>query len=288
MKLLGIVVLFHPKKDEVIRNISSYLSGLDALILWDNTPDGGGNIEEIEKSLPSGRVIRMGYGRNVGLGKAYNDAAKYALENGFTHLLTMDQDSRFENSSFGDYCRIVSAHAEADSSVYSPNYRQYTGLTRPVQDMVAEVDYCQSSGSLMSVEIFRRGVFFLEELIAYWVDYEFLHRARKSGSHVYSVDNVVLNHGAGYQRSTRKFLWKTVYPNEYPPLNTYLMMRNYFYLLKKENFQAGKGFCRYYLFKRSVFIFCYESDKWRKYKAIALGIYDGMRMNLKRDIRVFE
>ncbi len=42
MKLLGIVVLFHPKKDEVIRNISSYLSGLDALILWDNTPDGGG------------------------------------------------------------------------------------------------------------------------------------------------------------------------------------------------------------------------------------------------------
>lgn len=284
MKILGIVVLFYPDEKKVIKNILSYLSSLDTLILWDNTP--GNKAEEALKSFSSCKLIRMGCGCNVGLGKAYNEAAKYAIENNFTHLLTMDQDSCFKNSSFVDYCKIISFHGGLHTSIYSPNYMQYTGLTSIVSDCVREVDRCQSSGSLISVDIFKKGgIFFLEELIAYGVDSDFCSRARLNGFRVYSVDSIILIHGAGYQKSKRKFLWKTVFPNEYPPLNTYLMIRNFFYLKQIANYHMGEGFCKYYLFKRSVFILCYETNKWKKYKAIILGIYDGIRGNMRREIR---
>lgn len=40
MRLLAVVVLYHPGKD-LAGNINSYLSQADRLLLWDNTPGGG-------------------------------------------------------------------------------------------------------------------------------------------------------------------------------------------------------------------------------------------------------
>lgn len=40
MRLLAVVVLYHPGKD-LAGNIDSYLSQVDKLLLWDNTPGDG-------------------------------------------------------------------------------------------------------------------------------------------------------------------------------------------------------------------------------------------------------
>ena len=40
MRLLAVVVLYHPGKD-LAGNINSYLPQVDRLLLWDNTPGGG-------------------------------------------------------------------------------------------------------------------------------------------------------------------------------------------------------------------------------------------------------
>lgn len=42
MRLLAVVVLYHPGKD-LAGNINSYLSQADRLLLWDNTPEAEGN-----------------------------------------------------------------------------------------------------------------------------------------------------------------------------------------------------------------------------------------------------
>lgn len=282
MKILGIIVLFYPKEEDVIKNILSYLDQIEKLILWDNTP--GMRTVNILKTLSSDKLIRRGEGKNVGLGKAYNEAAKYALNNGFTHLLTMDQDSRFKDSSFVDYCEKVLDHPMSNNSIYSPNYMQFTGLTGSVSMRIKEIECCQSSGTLIPIKLFQQRIFFREELFAYGVDLDFCYQARKANVNIYSVEDVVLIHGAGYQKDKRKFLWKTVYPNEYPPLNTYLIIRNFFYLKKRGNAWKGKDFYKYYLFKRIVFILCYEKHKWQKYKAMILGFYDGITEHMDRKL----
>ena len=93
MKLLGIVILYYPD-DAVVKNIATYLAQLDELMLWDNTPATDRRDLDLD-SLGDGRgkIILDGCGENLGIGSALNKAVAYARANGFTHLLTLDQDS---------------------------------------------------------------------------------------------------------------------------------------------------------------------------------------------------
>ena len=94
MKILGIVTLYNPPK-EVGENLSSYAPFLDGLYLWDNTA-GGSNVDSLLPPEVAKRVLMHRRGRNVGIAMALNAAIDLALKEGYTHLLTMDQDSRFK------------------------------------------------------------------------------------------------------------------------------------------------------------------------------------------------
>ena len=96
MRILALITLFHPSP-EVADNMASYASGADALFLWDNTPGGAVLSLPVEAEK---KVIRYRRGANVGIGKALNEAVRLLEEGGFTHLLTMDQDSAFVPSTF--------------------------------------------------------------------------------------------------------------------------------------------------------------------------------------------
>ena len=107
MKLLGIVILYYPD-DAVVKNIATYLAQLDELMLWDNTPATDRRDLDLD-SLGDGRgkIILDGCGENLGIGSALNKAVAYARANGFTHLLTLDQDSCFDGRNFESYLRAI-------------------------------------------------------------------------------------------------------------------------------------------------------------------------------------
>ena len=105
MRLLAVVVLYHPGKD-LAGNINSYLPQVDRLLLWDNTPGGGKEQLPLSGVTHPERLEYRGCGRNVGIGTALNDAVAYAREHGYTHLLTLDQDSYFLPEVFRDYTEL--------------------------------------------------------------------------------------------------------------------------------------------------------------------------------------
>lgn len=92
MKLLGVVILYYPDKEQIMLNIASYLDEVDALLIWDNTPPADRRVLDFGRQQEN-KIIRRDKERNVGLGFPLNEAVRYGTENGFTHLLTMDQDS---------------------------------------------------------------------------------------------------------------------------------------------------------------------------------------------------
>lgn len=133
MKLAAVVVLYHPDEN-LVRNINSYLPQVDTLVLWDNTPEG-------EKSAPlslSGvchpeRLEYMGCGRNVGIGAALNQAVAYARDNGFTHLLTLDQDSYFREGDFRRYLENIRAYGEDAEAIFSTNTSSFPSRLPPIR-----------------------------------------------------------------------------------------------------------------------------------------------------------
>src|SRR5258706_2194817 len=94
--IAAVVVLYYPGEEEVSRNIKSYLPFVNLLVVVDNTDSEpgkniGDNLMSLDKSI---RYISNK--KNEGIGYALNKAASIALQEGYSWLLTMDQDSFFD------------------------------------------------------------------------------------------------------------------------------------------------------------------------------------------------
>lgn len=117
MRLLAVVVLYHPGKD---------LLGISTVICRRQTDCCCGIIRpeaEAEQLPLSGvthpeRLEYRGCGRNVGIGTALNDAVAYAREHGYTHLLTLDQDSYFLPGVFRDYTAAIRSYGEEKRVIF--------------------------------------------------------------------------------------------------------------------------------------------------------------------------
>lgn len=161
MRLLAVVVLYHPGKD-LTGNINSYLSQVDRLLLWDNTPGGGKEQLPLSGVTHPERLEYRGCGRNVGIGTALNDAVAYAREHGYTHLLTLDQDSYFLPGAFPDYMAAIRSYGEEKRVIFSVNYfiKSQQAPLYPVADRVDEVSSAMTSGTVYPVGLFEElGVF---------------------------------------------------------------------------------------------------------------------------------
>lgn len=277
MKIVGVVVLYHPG-DDLVRNINSYLPWLDRLLLWDNTPADEQRALPLSEVAYPERLERRGCGKNVGIGTALNDAARYALENGFTHLLTLDQDSYFLEGDFPRYLQCASKYG--DGAILSVNYfiKSQQAPLYPVCDRVDKVASAMTSGTLYPVALFHRLGYFMEELFVWGIDCEYCWRAARQGVETLCFKNILLQHDLGYQRKKHRLLGKEVFPNEYPPMRTYYNVRNGILLhrLYPDHLNL-KAHLRYHLYKRIIFILLYEDRKFAKWKALWDGWQDGKR-----------
>ena len=267
MRLLAVVVLYHPGKD-LAGNIDSYLSQVDKLLLWDNTPgDGQERLSLPDISHPE-RLEYRGCGRNVGIGAALNDAVAYAREYGYTHLLTLDQDSFFLQGDFRRYITAIQEYGENKRIIFSVNYfiKSRQSSLYPVTDTVDEVFSAMTSGTVYPVGLFEELGVFMEELFVWGIDCEYCW---------------LLQHDLGYQRKKHRLLGKEVFPNEYPPARTYYNVRNGMVLHKlyPESLNL-KAHLRYHLYKRIIFVLLYEKRKIAKWKALWDGYRDGKRGRL--------
>jgi rhamnosyltransferase len=155
-------------------------------------------------------VIMVGTGWNVGLGHAYNEAARIAAERNCDMILLLDQDSRVRPgmparlaSSFdragGLANRIVvvgpvPAHPATGMAYKCPRSPRWSsGLPSGLTERFFSI----SSGSLVNIEGFRiagpyRGDFFIDG-----IDIEWCFRARKMGLRCVMVHSEYMAHRLG-------------------------------------------------------------------------------------------
>ena len=96
-------------------NINSFINlilkkDLDLLIIDDNSPDNTGKIvNELIKSFPN--LYKIDRNKKLGLGSAYKEGFKWAINNDYSHIVTMDADFSHR---FNDLDNLIAELNSAD------------------------------------------------------------------------------------------------------------------------------------------------------------------------------
>lgn len=249
-----------------IRAISSHV---DTLIMWRNSPE--------DVILPQdclGHVIWMGDGDNRYISYALNRCFDYCNENGFDYLLTMDQDSEFED--FGGFIAKVAA-LQIESSykktiVFAPNINH----RYHVNPSIITVESTITSGSLCKVRETIAIGGFRESYQIYWVDSEFCHRANLKGYNIQTLTDYNL-----IQQFGKKTISHGVTCYNYSEKSYYFLFRNMLWMHREYKKNPSLK-CILYTMKMYIkSIIIGEANKWAKIKAVFKGICHGIIGNYK-------
>jgi rhamnosyltransferase len=281
IKIIGIVVLYHPPK-RIEDNILSYIEGLDKLIIWKNSQC---NLAFLSKHPDlRDKIVIMGDNINVGLGVSYNVAIRYAKDYGYTHLLTMDQDSCFINNDFKTYCSIVEQTAEKNF-VLSPSYisdesminRERLTNTSLFTDKDSNtIMGSMASGTVWPIVMFDIIGLFREDFFLYLTDTELFLRAFHSNIAVKQIESVYLLHECSlgnYENVVKWKIGKRIFVlHDYPPFTMYNMIRNH--IVMKRHYPEISNWMLLEL-KWLFYTLVWGDCKWVKCKAWFYGLYHG-------------
>jgi rhamnosyltransferase len=271
MKILGVISTFYPKIDELESNINSFLSGIDHLIIWENTPAKDSTINALVNQLGVGKIEVRTTGKNEYLANPFNLCFDWARNEGYTHVLTMDQDSRFQDNQFDHFRQLVESNFYDDIAIYAPAINK---SLKPDSSFI-EVDNSITSGSIYSLSAFQKVGYFREDFLIYMVDTEFGIRVRNNGFRILCFPDIILKHESGYaQKSKQGFVL-----NMYSAQSTYYIIRNIILTWKlypdKFTLKEKVFLFKYKVIYRTVKI-VFELNKTKKLKGIYMGLIHGL------------
>lgn len=285
MKYAGVVVLYNPDK-EIYINIKSYISEVDKLYVVDNTEEK--NMKKMK--FTDKKIQYIPLKENKGIAYALNKGAKEAIKDGYEWLLTMDQDSKFENNSLKKMKKFIEELKEKKfiRDIVDYDYKKL-GLVSPLhktlknkKDEIFDLSrplVVMTSGNLISLEAYKKVNGFKDWLFIDAVDFDFCLNLREHDYEIIQINSAEMNHNLG-DLVKHNFLGKTVYTSNHNTLRRYYITRNrhYLYEMYHEKFPL---YCDLELActKKELYkIWLFEKNKIAKTKAV----YEGYRDYKKR------
>ena len=220
-RVAALVVLYHPGEDSP-GNIASYAEYLERLYVVDNS---GLESPVVKKLKRNRKTLVLHAGRNMGIAAAYNLALSAAKREGFSYLVTMDQDSSFMKGEFEDFLEEIFRNGDKDIAIFSPKHRADERSGR--KGAFSEVPFVMSSGNVVNVRTLCRLGGYDEKLFIDEVDHEISLRSRLNGYRIYRHSTITLKHRLG---GKHPLLASTAF---YPPARLYYILRNFLYLSER-------------------------------------------------------
>jgi rhamnosyltransferase len=240
-RILAVVILYFPeRKTEDI--ISNFQHEVDDVMIIDNTEN------------------------NTGVAAALNVGLRRAIADGYDWLLTMDQDSAFEDGALKEL-KNIAASCKENIAIVSPFH--FIKKT-PKSTSVEEVIITMTSGNLLRVSAAISTGMFKEELFIDSVDNEYCLRLRKNGFKVIRVNSSILHHKLG-KPGAFNIVTHDVTRRYYITRNMLYVMKTYFPSLF---FFGSKE-----LIKSFLLILFVEREKTKKLQSMFRGMIDSARIS---------
>lgn len=268
MKLCAIVVTYYPVIDKAVKNILRYISYVDHLIIWENTPDPDKKNHQINIPEFNYKISYMSTGENVGISFALNKAVNWAVGNDYTHLLTMDQDSYWEN--FKEYLDFIKVK-ENEIAYFAPLVNRKSTISPGL---------FITSGMIVNLQIYNLIGKYCTSFKIDVIDHEFCVRAMNNGISYYEDISSNLVQTFGHSRRTRIF-GKEIGWAEYNAYRLEHISRNYIAVLRKYRtpFLYKFNIIKIWVIYPICRIILFEDNKYEKLKAIIKGTISGLFCN---------
>lgn len=227
---------------------------------------------------------------NLGIGAALNQGVRWATEQGYAWVLTLDQDTVVANDMVSTLASVYEHYPEKQklaiigSNYTDPNSKRL--FLRPSQvnhSFWHEVKTVITSGSLVSVAAYFTIGPFREEFFIDCIDLEYCLRARSRGFKVVLAPEPLMQHSIG-RTTMHRLPWKITGTSNHPPVRRYYMARNHVVLMREYLFREPLWVLRmaYSHLKSSILFLLFEQNRFLKLKCSAMGLLDGLVSNYGR------
>jgi rhamnosyltransferase len=279
VNIIGVVILYQPDNSFSLEYINSYLPALNKLLLYDNSDAPSPQLEQLIKSQNSTKLLYHYFGENAGISKRLNQAADYAIANGYDYLLMMDQDSGFKDQQFNFYLDKIYKNEVENVAQFGVNCQpEFTPLDSVPRKVISLI----TSGSVLNLKYFNSIGCFNEELFIDYVDAEFSYRVIEKGFYNLLFSDIILNHRIGYLKMGRSLKNFKLTPRIlHSPIRIYYILRNGLYLLFRKN--KVRGAARADLLQSMRILkndFIYHSNLAAVYSNAFWAVFDFLRKKM--------
>lgn len=271
------VVLYYPTKEEV-EKLKEYSKIVQSIYVYDNTesnkPDFINNVQTFDN------CIYISNNRNDGISKSLNYLCEKAIEDGFKYILLLDQDSIFDITNIKKLFTSIKKCALENVGVFAPlskpikSYKEssYSYKENMNNEVIREVDWKITSGSVIDLDVFNTIGGFDENLFIDKVDYDYCKTLKKNGYKTVEVSNSFLYQFLGEaQGGIFNF-------SQHNPIRHYYLFRNRLYIVKKykEDYKGTRKliFLLLSITRHILSVLIFESEKLRKIKAMSQAYKD--------------
>lgn len=269
MKLLAIIICYNPDFALLIKNIAAFYTKVDKLLIWDNSSNSTMEMF-VRNTLSDAKNIEcVGDGINHGISYPLNFAWEYAKKHGYDALMTMDQDSVWQN--FDDFFKVVQGDTEYELKLWGPETNQQISHVFHKE----EKDFLITSGMIIPVKILDTIGGYPKNFFIDGIDIDICAKAKRKGFGIYCVKGCVLKQQFG-SNLTFTFWGKTYPASNYNPQRLYGIFRNHIIIYRSTHSLAVLKLIKGYsvAFIRAILLF--ENNKINKLQAIARGVKDGI------------
>jgi len=280
--IAAVVVTYHPDRGFPER-LARVAQQVHKVIVVDNNSNRDALLR-LRESTSAPNVDLIENERNLGIASALNRGALVALSQGYSWILTLDQDSK---PGSGMVERLVAAYAnhpksDAVAVVAAVPTDEHSGRTELTElcggEESIEVSTVLTSGSLIAGPIFVSTGMFREDFFIDYVDVEHCLRLRRIGYSIILACKAKLLHNLGAP-TYHRFFWKShIVTSNHSPLRRYYITRNRIlvmkeYALREPAWTIGEfqAFC-----KEAAKMLLFERDKKRKAEFFLRGVADAL------------
>jgi rhamnosyltransferase len=278
-EITGVVVLYNPEKENLEQLIET-ASIFKELIIVNNSPENQSIKDFIISDKYPKNIIYFENPENLGIAQPLNKGAEIAIKKGYKWLTTLDQDSVFKKHLFKNMIDQVSGTNLEKVGIISPlvNNNGFQDLNNHQE--IETIEYCITSGNVISLEVWKKVGGFEESYFIYHVDNQYNLKLKIHGFKILRLNNIVLVHQMGGLESFN-ILGKKIIWNEHAPIAFYYMTRNsIFYsmeLLKNHEYRNFFNTLNGFLVKENFKAIFFQKNKLKQLKFIIWGYFDALR-----------
>lgn len=291
IKIGAEIVTFNPDISKLEANVKNVVNQVDQVVLVDN---GSDNLQDVKNLANDFNVEIVSLNQNKGIATALNSGMKHFRENGFTWVVTLDQDSLLPENAIINF-KNTRQFNDRDTAILAAQYDDKNWDTTVRNQKLYDVDAMPiekkiviTSGNMVKIDAWRKVGGFDEWLFIDQVDFEFNARLHLTGYKIWQVNSVVMSHEIG---SAVKNGWlarmllfkKNSALMQHSPFRVYYMQRNSLVYDKRYPTLRTRRWPLWFMGIVRLRPVLLSDTPWTGLAAGLKGMFDGMKYNPKND-----